>query len=101
MSAVTLNVSLSKEQLTLIQREVESGQYTSPGEVIREALRLWMEHRTAAELAALEQAHAGAWERDTTPEEEASILRIQKKARAQLLAGPPRKPAVSAKNRRK
>jgi antitoxin ParD1/3/4 len=86
MAVATLNVSLSEEQLALINREVDSGQYTSASEVVREAIRQWLERRIAADVAALEKAHAGAWERDTTPAEEAAILRIQKKVRAEMRA---------------
>ena len=39
MGNATLNVSRSKEQLTELNREVESGQYVSATEVVRGALR--------------------------------------------------------------
>jgi antitoxin ParD1/3/4 len=84
MAAATLNVSLSKEQLALINQEVDSGQYASASEVVREALRQWLQRRIEADVAELEKAHAGAWDRDTTPEEEAAIIRIQKEVRAEL-----------------
>jgi putative addiction module CopG family antidote len=86
MRAGTLNVSLSQEHLALIHREVERGHYSSASEVVREALRQWLERRIATEVAELDRRHAGAWERDTTPEEEAAILRIQKKVRAEMFA---------------
>lgn len=86
MASATLNVSLSKEQLALVNREVESGQYISAGEVVREALREWLNRRIEADVAALEKNHKGAWERDTTPEEEALILAAKREARAELLA---------------
>ena len=38
------------------------------------------------DVAALEKAHAGAFERDTTPEELKAILWIQKKVRAEMRA---------------
>ena len=44
MPNATLNVSLSKEQLAQVNREVDSGQYVSASEVVREALRLLEEH---------------------------------------------------------
>jgi len=86
MASATLNISLSKEQLALINREVDSGQYISAGEVVREALREWLNRRIEADVAALEKNHKGTWERDTTPEEEALILAAKREARADLLA---------------
>jgi len=86
MAAVTLNISLSKEQLALISQEVDSGQFASASEVVREALRHWLRRRIEGDVAKLEKAHAGAWERDTTPEEQSAILRIQKEVRAELIA---------------
>ena len=86
MAAVTLHVSLSKKQLALISREVESGLYASAGEIVREALRQWIQDRIQADLAELEQAHAGAWERDTTPGEDDLILQAKREARAELSA---------------
>jgi antitoxin ParD1/3/4 len=86
MAAVTLNVSLSKQQVALINHEVDSGQYASATEVVRAALRHWLQRRIEADVAELEKAHAGAWERDATPEEQAAILRIQKEVRAELIA---------------
>ena len=91
MTNGTLNVSLSGELLDLVSREVQSGHYVSGSEVVREALREWFKRRVEADMAALEKAHAGAWERDTTPEEEALILAAKREARAELQA--PGKPA--------
>ena len=91
MSAIT--VKLTREQLGVINREVKSGRYTSPSDVVREALRLWLDRRITADIEALERAHSGVWDRDTTPEEEAIILRVQKKTRKELLAQ--RKPKKS------
>lgn len=85
MASATLNVSLSKEQLAQVTREVDSGQYVSASEVVREALREWLDRRIKADIAALEKSHKGAWERDTTPEEEALILVAKREARAELL----------------
>jgi len=84
MANATLNVSLSKEQLLEINREVQSGQYVSASEVVREAVRCWLNRRIQADVAALEKAHAGAWERDTRPRELQAILRAKRRARAKL-----------------
>jgi putative addiction module CopG family antidote len=86
MASATLNVSLSKEQLAQVNREVDSGQYVSASEVVRQALREWLDRRIRADVAALEKNHKGAWERDTTPKEETLILAAKREARAELLA---------------
>jgi antitoxin ParD1/3/4 len=86
MASATLNVSLSREQLAQVNREVDSGQYVSASEVVRQALREWLDRRIKADVAALEKNHKGAWERDMTPEEEALILAAKREARAELLA---------------
>jgi putative addiction module CopG family antidote len=54
MASATLNVSLSKEQLAQVTREVDSGQYVSASEVVRQALREWLDRRIKADVAALE-----------------------------------------------
>lgn len=100
MAVTTLNVSLSEEQAALISREVESGLYASASEVVREAIREWIRGRIEADVAALEKAHAGAWERDTTPEEMAAILRIQKQVRAEMRAEHNGRKRARKKNRR-
>lgn len=84
MGNTTLNVSLPGDLAQTVSREVKSGDYSSASEVIREALRDWKKRRAEADVAALERAHAGAWERDTTPEEEAMILEAKREARAEL-----------------
>jgi len=86
MAVTTLNVSLSQEQAAIIGREVDSGLYASASEVVREAIREWIRRRVEQDVAALEKAHVGAFERDTTPEELKTILRIQKKVRAEMRA---------------
>jgi antitoxin ParD1/3/4 len=83
----TMNVSVTPEQSRLIAREVESGHYASASEVVREALRVWRERQMEKDLAALERAHAGAYDRDTTPKEMATILEIQKAVRSDLKRG--------------
>lgn len=78
----TLNVSLTGELLAMVNREVQSGQYVSGSEVVREALREWFRRRFEADEAALEKAHHGAWTRDTTPAELDAILKAKRQARA-------------------
>jgi antitoxin ParD1/3/4 len=86
MANATLNVSLSQEQLAQVNREIDSGQYVSASEVVREALREWLKRRIAEDVAALEKAHTGAWERDTSSGELTSILVAKRRARAKLTA---------------
>ncbi len=43
----TVNVSLSKEFLDFVNREVASGEYSTASEVVREALRLLRRERAA------------------------------------------------------
>ena len=86
-----MNVSLSPEQANLIKREVKTGFYSSASEVFHEAIRVWHEQRVAKDLAALEQAHQGAFERDTTAAEMTAILRAKKKVREQMKRAAKRK----------
>ena len=60
--------------------------YVSASEVVRQALRERLDRRIKADVAALERNHKGAWERDTTQEEEVVILAAKREARAELLA---------------
>lgn len=86
MPARTFNVSLNDELADFLEAERRTGGYTSASEIVREAVRQWRERRIAADVAALEKAHAGAWDRDTTPAEEAAILRARRKVRAEMRA---------------
>lgn len=55
----TLTISLTPKQAARLQDAVDSGDYASNSEVVREALRLW-EHREdlrTLELAQLKQAY--------------------------------------------
>jgi len=42
-----VSVALSAEQLRQVSQIVQSGEFDSAGEVMREALRSWLHHRTA------------------------------------------------------
>lgn len=54
-----LTISLSPQQLSRIQRAVDTGAYASNSEVLREALRLWeqREELRAMDMARLRQAY--------------------------------------------
>lgn len=56
----TLTVSLSPKQVTNLREAVQSGDYASNSEVVRDALRLWESRNEWREvqLAALKKAHA-------------------------------------------
>lgn len=81
-----MNISLSQRQADMIGAEVAAGRYTSASEFMRELVREWEDRQIAKDLAELERCHAGAFERDTTPDEEAAILRAKRSARAKMLA---------------
>jgi antitoxin ParD1/3/4 len=55
----TLTVSLSQQQVTRLHVAVESGQYASNSEVVRDALRLWeqREEMRNLEIARLKGAY--------------------------------------------
>ena len=70
----TMTISISPQQASRVQRAVETGDYASNSEVVREALRMWeqREEIRSLEMARLRQAYAegmasGAG-RDITPE---------------------------------
>lgn len=56
----TMTISLSPQQATRIQQAVETGDYASNSEVLRDALRLWeqREEIRALEIAKLKRAYA-------------------------------------------
>jgi antitoxin ParD1/3/4 len=55
----TTTISLSKQQASRIQKALESGNYASNSEVLRDALRLWeqREEVRALEMAKLKKAY--------------------------------------------
>lgn len=55
----TMTISLSPQQASRVQRAVETGDYASNSEVMREALRMWeqREEIRALELNRLKQAY--------------------------------------------
>ncbi len=55
----TLTVSLSPHQVTRLHEAVQSGQYASNSEVVRDALRLWeqREEIRTLEIARLKRAY--------------------------------------------
>lgn len=55
----TLTISLSDQQSSRLQNAVDTGQYASNSEVVRDALRLWerREEIRAREMSRLKQAY--------------------------------------------
>jgi antitoxin ParD1/3/4 len=76
-----ISVALTPEFMALLKEAVESGEYTSASEVIRDALRHWKEHRTHQELGT-EELRA-LWQRgvESGPGRFSSIDEIKKEAR--------------------
>jgi antitoxin ParD1/3/4 len=76
-----VSVALTPEFMALLKEAVESGEYTSASEVIRDALRHWKEHRIHQDLSAEELRPL--WQRgvESGPGRFASIDEIKKEAR--------------------
>lgn len=70
----TMTISISPQQASRVQQAVETGDYASNSEVVRDALRLWerREEVRALELARLKQAYTEGMTsgegREVTPE---------------------------------
>ncbi|MDB5523218.1 MAG: ribbon-helix-helix protein [Rhizobium sp.] len=80
----TLTVSLSQQQVTRLQRVVESGAYASNSEVVRDALRLWeqREERRQLEIARMRQAYDEGMASGEGREIDAKTLLAELKAEA-------------------
>jgi antitoxin ParD1/3/4 len=49
-----VSVALTPEMIAMLKDAVDTGEYTSTSEVVRDALRTWKAHRTAHEMNAEE-----------------------------------------------
>lgn len=80
----TMTISLSPQQATRIQQAVETGDYASNSEVLRDALRLWeqREEIRALEIAKLKRAYAEGMASGPARDVEADDLLASFKARA-------------------
>jgi antitoxin ParD1/3/4 len=79
-----VTVALPAEALETARAAVESGEYASTGEIVRDALRLWEHHRAlqAQEIARLRKAYAeGIASGSAGP---LDIQRIKRDARARF-----------------
>ena len=65
MQTEKLSISLPLEMARMIRRQVEEGTYASNSEVIREALRLWLERGQAQRLVAIRASLEAAAEDPT------------------------------------
>ena len=81
-----MNISLSPESVAEINGEVKAGHYSSASEFFRELYREWKRRKADAAAREFERLSAGIWERDTTPKEDAAILRAKRKVRAEMEA---------------
>lgn len=82
----TMTISLSPQQATRIQQAVETGDYASNSEVLRDALRLWeqREEIRALEIAKLKRAYAEGMASGPARDVEADDLLASFKARAAM-----------------
>jgi antitoxin ParD1/3/4 len=80
----TMTISLSPQQASRIQKAVETGDYASNSEVLRDALRLWeqREEIRALELARLKQAFSEGLASGEGREVSADALLTEFKAKA-------------------
>ena len=76
-----LSVALTAEFMGLLQEAVNSGEYASASEVIRDALRHWKERRAIGELSTGELRRLWQEGIDSGPGRLKSIDAIKKKAR--------------------
>lgn len=87
----TMNVSLSAEFVEFVEGEVQSGEYGTASEVVRDALRLLRRERAAQEekLAVLrreialgvEQARSGRFSKRTVADIAASLRQQDKRSK--------------------
>lgn len=80
----TMTISLSPQQAARIQQAVETGDYASNSEVLRDALRLWeqREEIRGLEIAKLKRAYAEGMASGAAREVDADDLLASFKVRA-------------------
>jgi putative addiction module CopG family antidote len=83
MRAVSINISVSPELAEFAREDSETGAYDSMSEYMRDLIRRRRQERIAEEVEALEKAMAGAPVGDPSEEEMASIVKAQKRIRAE------------------
>jgi antitoxin ParD1/3/4 len=76
-----ISVALTPEFMALLKEAVDSGEYTSASEVIRDALRHWKEHRAHQDPSAEELRQLFQRGVESGPGRFASIDEIKKEAR--------------------
>jgi antitoxin ParD1/3/4 len=79
-----LSVALTPEFIRLLREAVESGEYTSASEVIRDALRYWQQRRSAGELSADELRELWRQGIESGPGRFKSVDAIKKEARRRV-----------------
>ena len=85
MPRISFNVRFNGDLADFLEAEVVHGGFSNASEAVRHAIREWRERKIAEDLAGLQAAHEGAYERDTTDEELAAILAAQKRTREKRL----------------
>jgi antitoxin ParD1/3/4 len=84
-----VSVALTPEFMALLKEAVETGEYTSASEVIRDALRYWKERRTQQDIGAEELRRLWREGIESGPGRFESINAIKKEARRRATkAGP-------------
>jgi antitoxin ParD1/3/4 len=83
-----VSVALTPEFMALLEEAVESGEYTSASEVIRDALRHWKEHRARQNLSAEELRSLWQQGIEGGPGRFGSIDAIKKEARHRAAKAP-------------
>ncbi len=76
-----VSVALTPELMALLEEAVESGEYTSASEVIRDALRHWKEHRACQNFSTEELRSLWQEGIESGPSRFGSIDAIKKEAR--------------------
>lgn len=86
MQSESYKVTLPSELAAFVRQKLDSGEFASAGEVIRDALREHQEHEAARSAAILEELMADAPAREPSPTEWSNILKAQKQARSEMQA---------------
>lgn len=84
-----VSVALTPEFMALLREAVETGEYTSASEVIRDALRHWKERRTQQDMSAEELRRLWQDGIESGPGRFKSIGAIKKEARRRVAKAAP------------
>ncbi len=79
-----LSIALTPDMASDVRQAVESGDYASASEVIRDALRYWKQRRTVDEEMVLELRRLWQEGLDSGPAEPLDMAEIKREARRRL-----------------